>query len=121
MRIVRSLGLLFVVIMVGGCATLFAPKQTTVAMNSNPVGASVFIDGVRIGTTPMSFNLENNRAYTVVFRSDSGGEVACLINRRIGTQWVVLDVLGGLMPVVVDAATGAWYQLDKNNCSVTIP
>ncbi|GAA5522894.1 hypothetical protein Asal01_02862 [Fodinibius salicampi] len=31
-----------------------------------------------------------------------------------------LDVLGGLVPVVVDAATGAWYNLDQESINATL-
>ncbi|ETA27261.1 hypothetical protein SJDPG2_04310 [Porphyromonas gingivalis SJD2] len=33
-------------------------------------------------------------------------------------KWVVLDVLGGLIPVAIDAITGNWYGLDQNKLNV---
>jgi hypothetical protein len=32
----------------------------------------------------------------------------------VGAGWVVLDVLAGLVGIIVDAATGAWYELDQD-------
>jgi len=29
--------------------------------------------------------------------------------------WIILDVLAGLVGVIVDAATGAWYSFDQKN------
>ena len=36
------------------------------------------------------------------------------INSKVGAGWVILDVLGGLIPIVVDAATGSWKKLDQD-------
>jgi hypothetical protein len=71
-------------------------------------------------TTPMSVDLTSAQAHTVTFRIVGMTPVTCLLNRKVGVQWVILDVLGGLIPVVVDAATGSWYELDKNVCNGTL-
>jgi hypothetical protein len=35
------------------------------------------------------------------------------VNHAIGAGWTVLDVLGGLIPLIVDAATCSWNQLEN--------
>lgn len=37
-----------------------------------------------------------------------------------GAGWIVLDVLAGLVPIIVDAATGAWYGLDQDNVNAVL-
>ena len=37
-----------------------------------------------------------------------------VVNTKVGAGWIVLDVLGGLIPVVIDAATGNWNKLDQD-------
>ena len=37
------------------------------------------------------------------------------INTKVGAGWVILDVLGGIVPVIIDAATGSWKKLDQDN------
>jgi len=32
----------------------------------------------------------------------------------------VLDVLGGLVPIIVDAATNSWYKLDQSNFNAVL-
>lgn len=103
-----------------GCAALFNGKTTPVQMNSNPAGAEVLVDGTRVGTTPMSVDLSTAESHTVTFRIVGMTPVTCLLNRKVGVAWVVLDVLGGLVPIVIDAATGSWYELDKNVCNGTL-
>jgi hypothetical protein len=33
---------------------------------------------------------------------------------------VIVDILLGLVPVIVDAATGAWYHLDQKNIDAVL-
>lgn len=103
-----------------GCATLFSSSTSNVALTSSPTGAAVYIDGSRAGETPTIVELENHTSYTIVFRSSDGGEASCRLNRRVGAGWVILDILGGLIPVIIDAATGAWYGLDSRSCDVNL-
>lgn len=118
--LIKSLGILMVAGGVAGCAALFNGKTTAVQMNSNPTGAEVLVNGNRVGTTPLSMDLSNKDTHTVTFRVPGRPEVTCVINRKVGVGWVILDVLGGLIPVVIDAATGSWYELDKNVCNATL-
>ena len=104
-----------------GCATLFNDEMKTVAMSSNPTGAEVWIDGARLGTTPVSLDLNNQQAHTVVFRREGHQEVTCQLTTSVGVGWIILDVLGGLIPVIVDAATGEWNSLNQGVCNVVLP
>lgn len=119
-RTVGWLAGLVLVASAAGCAALFNAKTTPVQMNSNPAGAEVLVDGTRVGETPMSVDLSNNQSHTVTFRIIGLTPVTCIINRKVGPTWVILDVLGGLVPIVIDAATGSWYELDKNVCNGTL-
>lgn len=104
-----------------GCGTLFNGKTSTISMSSNPVGAEVIVDGDRMGTTPISLDLSVKEEHRVVFRMDGYDEVTCILNRKVGTGWVILDILGGVIPIIIDAATGSWYELSENACNVTLP
>jgi len=108
--------LVLTLFVVSGCGALFNSKTTPVQMNSNPTGAEVIVNGNRVGVTPMSVDLSIKENHTVTLRAN-GQEVTCIINRKVGAGWVVLDVLGGLVPIIIDAATGSWYELDKEACN----
>jgi hypothetical protein len=103
-----------------GCATLFASKRKTVAFRTEPVGAQVLINGNPVGTTPYQMELQKKKEYIVTFRLEGYREVTCEIGKKVGAGWVVLDVLGGLVPIVIDAITGDWHNLDKDSCDVTL-
>ena len=108
------------VLVLAGCGTLFIPANTDVTVHSNPVEATVTIDGVDHGTTPVTLNLNNKKPHTIIISKPGYDSVTCQLNTKIKGSVVVLDVLGGLLPVVVDAATGGWKKLEKTECSVQL-
>ncbi len=97
-----------------GCATLFAPKTHPLSVSSEPREAEVFVNGFKMGVTPVELNLKADKSYTIEFRKEGYQTITRVVNTKVGAGWVVLDVLAGLVPVVIDAATGAWYQLDQD-------
>ena len=118
----RLTALLILVLLASvGCATLFKSKKSSISMSSTPSGADVYVDGNRVGQSPVVIELPNNEEHIITFRKEGYGETTCRIDRHVGGGWVVLDVLGGLIPVIIDAATGAWYNLDPKACNVNLP
>jgi hypothetical protein len=108
------------ILILPGCATLFASKRETVSFRTVPPGAEILINGNPVGTTPYQQDLQKKKEYIVTFRLAGHREVTCEIGKKVGAGWVVLDVLGGLVPIVIDAITGDWHSLDKKSCDVTL-
>lgn len=104
-----------------GCGTLFNSGQKSVSMSSQPSQAEVFVDGSRMGETPITLELDNQSKHTVTFKKEGYQEVTCQIPTSVGAGYVVLDILGGLVPVIIDAATGKWKSLSKETCNVNLP
>jgi hypothetical protein len=99
---------------IGGCATVFKGNSSEVDFFSDPSGAQVYVNGVARGTTPINLKLESNKTYTIEFKKEGYEPRTHTITNHVGVGWVVLDVIFGLVPVIVDAATGAWYELDQD-------
>lgn len=98
-----------------GCAALFKGSMEEVNFSTDPSGASIYINGQYMGLTPMSTLLESKKSYNVEFRLDGYRTKTNVIGNSVGAAWVILDILGGLLPVIIDAATGAWYGLNNTN------
>jgi hypothetical protein len=103
-----------------GCATLFKGTSENVNMQSSPVQAEVFINGQLRGKTPLQLKLESKNNYAIEFRAEGYQPRVYNISSKVGAGWIVLDVLGGLVPVIIDAATGAWYKLDQDNINAVL-
>ncbi len=117
-KVFMGLGLLFMVVTLSSCATLFAKNTKTVAFESDPPVADVYVNGVLMGQTPLSLDLPQDENYTVQFKKDGYVIQTELINSSMGIKWLILDILGGGIPIIVDAITGDWMQLDRDNVSV---
>lgn len=121
--VVRGLTLVWLALMLGstGCATLIKGKSETVTLQSNPGDADVYIDGAPRGRTPLILELQPNKEYTVVFKKRGYADQAAVITSSVSGKWVVLDVMGGLIPIIVDAATGSWKEFDNPLVNVNLP
>jgi PEGA domain len=119
MKKILIVGLVCMLIL-NSCALIFSGESAAVNFNSNPQGVEIWIDGNKMGTTPTRLVLKKNKTYTVVFRGAGYKEQTYVINNRVGALWIVLDVLSGLVPLVIDAATGAWYEFDTTDVNVTL-
>jgi len=103
-----------------GCATLFKGSTEKVSFASDPHGAKLYVNGQLMGNTPIELRLKSNQTYTLEFRKDGYESKSILLNNSIGAGWIVLDVLGGFYPVIIDMATGSWMQLDQTNVNAAL-
>ena len=103
-----------------GCATLFKGTSQKVGYSSDPSGAKVYVNGQLVGTTPFELEMKANRTYTIEFRKEGYENKTVVLNNSIGAGWIILDVLGGFIPVIIDAATGAWYSLDQDHVNAAL-
>ena len=114
-RIIVSItSILAITILVTSCATLFAPKTHPLAVSSDPHGADVYVNGFKMGKTPIELNLKADKSYAIEYRKEGYESITRVVNTKVGAGWVVLDVVTGFIPVIIDAATGAWNKLDQD-------
>lgn len=102
------------------CATIFKGNSSKVDFNSDPQGAKILVNGNYMGDTPIRLKLESKKTYNIEFRKEGYKTKTFNITNHVGAGWIVLDVLFGLVPVIVDAATGAWYDLDQKNVNAIL-
>ncbi len=114
-KIILTIALvLTLTILFTGCATLFAPKTHPLAVSSEPHGAEVYVNGLKMGTTPVKLSLKADKSYNIEFRKEGYESVTRVVNTKVGAGWVVLDAISGFVPVIIDAATGSWNKLDQD-------
>lgn len=102
------------------CALIFKGDSARVTFTSSPSQAEVLVDGNSIGQTNTQAVLKTNKSYNITFRKVGFKDQTYMLTNRVGAIWIVLDVLGGLVPLVIDAATGAWYEFENTNVNVTL-
>ena len=107
-------------LLASGCATIFKGNSSKIDLNSKPEGAGIYVNGNYMGDTPVRLKLESKRTYSIEFRKEGYETKTVNITNHVGAGWIILDILGGLLPVIIDAATGAWYELDQKNVNAIL-
>ena len=116
---------LFLVILVllstSSCGLLFLSSEKDITLTTSPDAAEVWVQGVRMGTTPMQIELDNRSSHIITFKKEGYEDISCQLNATVHGGIVVLDVLAGLVPVIIDAATGGWKRIPEDTCVATLP
>lgn len=73
-----------------------------------------------MGTTPLSLQLKADRTYNVEFRKKGYQPITRVVGSKVGAGWVILDIMSGFVPIVIDAATGAWNVLDESEIDANL-
>lgn len=119
----NSSGLVFLLVVsfiFTSCATIFRGSTDDVNFSSDPTGAKVYVNGNLLGTTPFQIELKSKNSYTIEFKKDGYETKTVVLNNSVGGGWIVLDILGGVLPVIIDAATGNWYSLDQEHVNAVL-
>lgn len=109
------LPMLLFVLIASGCATVFKGSSEKVSFSSDQPGTKVYVNGQFMGTTPVETKLMSKNSYIIEFRKDGYQSKTVMLNNSVGAGWVVLDVILGGFPVVIDAISGDWYRLDRDH------
>jgi len=99
------------------CATVLQGSRQTLAIDSEPEGAKVYLNGLRIGTTPMRVEAQASKDYSFEFRLEGYETRSMKTADYVGAGWVALDVYLVLTiflswVIVIDALTGDWFYFN---------
>ena len=104
-----------------GCS-FFVSDTQSINVSSNPTGASVTVNGNRVGATPLSTNIPRRDSAMITVEKD-GYEPATVTTSTTLSTYGILDIIGGfffLFPFLGLLSSGAWEQ-EPENISVTLP
>ncbi len=73
-----------------------------------------------IFTTPTSVELARNKSYTVTISKEGYETKSVKLNRQVSGKIVILDILAGIVPIVIDMAMGTWYELKPSTINVNL-
>ena len=60
-KTIMSLSIFLLLMLFTGCATVISGTTQTINFESSPSGAAIFLDGERIGVTPLEMELKKNK------------------------------------------------------------
>ena len=101
-----------------GCATLFSAGPDQVPINTNPQGATVFVDNVPDGTTPLLVALDRTRNSGILRIELPGYAPVMIMRSRSINGWFWVNLCVGIVGIVVDLATGNYQGFDDTPIAI---
>ena len=120
-RIAVVLGVLYVGLLAGGCATITRGSTQDVSISSTPAGASVFVDGEHKGITPTTVKMKRSNDHTVQISMEGHETITVQVKSSLGSAYVGNILCGGLIGLGVDALSGASYDLAPADIQAILP
>ncbi|MDD4490107.1 MAG: PEGA domain-containing protein [Paludibacter sp.] len=101
------------------CATLFAGTKDRITFNSNPSGATIYIDGIEQCKTPCTMNVKRDISGTDVEFKLDGYETRLI---TLSQEFNVVSVinLGNLFGWGIDVLSGAVMKYDRKSYDITL-
>jgi len=98
-----------------GCATIFSGSTDEIFFTSDPSGAKVSVNGKERGATPVTLTLKKSRVYSFTFAKEGYLPKTLDVSYHFTAGWLILDIITGFIPAVVDLITGDWHSLDESS------
>ena len=112
--------MVFVAIVTTGCGALMQGTSQTIPVQSSPNSVSMDVAGVSY-MTPTSLELQRKNEYILNFSKEGYDSAQIRVTKHLSGGYLIADVLlTGLIGVIVDAATGAWYNLKPEAVTVSL-
>ncbi len=115
--------LLFTVTL-SGCATLFSGTRQNIQFSSNPSGATVLIDGLEVGRTPVTVPVRKTSMgdRTVTFRMQGYEDRTIMLDRSFNFMSLAnfLFFYGFWAGMGIDFLTGAMFNYDRTDYNVDL-
>ncbi len=104
----------------GGCATIFSDGQDVITFNSNVDKTKVFLDGSKIGETPLTLAIDRRlQNRTLKFTKEGYQTQEMMLAKTFNDNTaMILDITGTftfLTPMAVDALSGNMIKYSPTN------
>jgi len=119
MKTISTISLAVAMFLMTSCATLFTGTKDRITFNSNPSGATIYIDGVEQCKTPCTMNVKRSIADTDVEFKLDGYETRLI---TLSKEFNIVSVinLGNLFGWGIDALTGSVMKYDRKTYDITL-
>ncbi|WP_316824340.1 PEGA domain-containing protein [Pedobacter miscanthi] len=119
MKKIFNLAAVSATLLLSSCATVFTGTKQTVQINTNPPAATVEIDGVKAGVTPLAVTLKKGFTGQTISLKLDGYDPKTFQPQTTFNAVSVVNLL--FFPgFIVDAATGAMMKYDPKVYEITL-
>src|ERR1044072_2702484 len=108
-----GLGIGLLIFALSGCGTIMAGGPDHVPVATNPPGATVFVDNMPVGTTPMVVTLNREHSAGVIRIEMAGFAPVTVVRAKNINGWFWVNFcFGGVVGIIVDLITGDIKAID---------
>ena len=100
------------------CATIISTYEQEVHFTTDPEKATVYINGIESGQTPLFHSLKRKGHYHIKLVLEGYKPFETNLNREFNNIALFNILLGGVVGIVVDFATGAIYKLTPKQLNI---
>jgi hypothetical protein len=98
-------------LLITSCATILSGSKQNVKFSSNPSTATVIIDDTEVGKTPFEMKLARGSEHNVSIKLEGYKTFQVKLTKKLNGWFIGNVLIGGLIGIIVDASTGAMYNL----------
>jgi len=102
--------LLSLLLLLSGCGTMMNGLGQDVTITSNPGNGTAYVDGVSVGTTPVSVHLSRRRAHVVRVEQPGYFPAEASITQS-NSDWILANMTNLYIGHFVDSISGGMYEL----------
>lgn len=108
-----------------GCAAVFRGTKDNVTIESTPGGAEAKAGPRKLGVTPTQAEIERNGSTQITLTKDGYEDHVGQVKKSMNGAWLTLDIatciFTACIPLLIDAVTGAWYDVDERYVAAMKP
>tara|TARA_B100002019_G_scaffold66669_1_gene57234 strand:+ start:1135 stop:1497 length:363 start_codon:yes stop_codon:yes gene_type:complete len=108
----------FSLFLLSSCATIFTGTTETIQFDSNVKGATVEMDGVEVGKTPMTMKVK--KSFNGVMSVSADGYETKRFELQKSFNSIAILNLFGILQWGIDLATGAINKFDRKGYDITL-
>lgn len=112
--------ILFAAVLVSGCATIVSGTNQKINVTSMPSDATAKVDNNMTAKTPATFTLERKFDHTIEISKDGFKTAIVMIRRSVNGMAFGNALVGGIIGVGVDMASGANQKLIPERVNVIL-
>lgn len=101
--------------LLSSCASILQWSKQAVTIATEPPTGKIYVDDEYLGTGYICRKFKRSKSHSVVIKHDEYVTRYMTIENHLQPGWLIADLLFGVIPIVVDAGTGAWHAFDKDH------
>jgi hypothetical protein len=102
------------------CATIISGSRQRVPITSDPPGATVYVDFQNVGYTPLMVKLKRKHTHQIRLELDNYSSYELTTKKKFNPMFVGNVVIGGLIGMGIDGASGAIFDVYPKNVKVKL-